>query len=226
MSPVAWKWKSETKIIWVLDDLEACYGDLRQDIRPPLEVLVRGVLSQNTSDVNSGRAFGSLMEAFGDWAGVAGASRKAIRKAIVSGGLAEQKSATIRAIMDWLAERDGDFSLRFMDDWSVEEIEKRLTSFKGVGIKTARLTILFGFDRPVFVVDTHVHRVARRLGLIDEKCGREKAHDVLEGIIPPERRHPGHLQMIVHGRVTCKSQRPRCEECVVAKYCVYLNAGD
>jgi endonuclease-3 len=221
MGVAAYEWSPQAKMRHVLDDLRERWGEIRQNIRPPLTVLVHGVLSQNTSDVNSARAFESLMDTFGDWPAVAQASREEIAEAIKSGGLAAQKSGSIRQILDWLQDRDGDYCLDFMRGWTDEDIEQRLMEFKGVGVKTARLTLLFGFDRPVFVVDTHVHRVARRIGLISESCGREKAHDILQDLIPPERRHAGHLLMIRHGRRTCKSRSPQCRECCVRTYCTH-----
>ncbi len=211
----------EKKVGSVLDALAEAYGPHEKPPRDPLRVLVRGILSQNTSDVNSGRAFDSLMEEFGDWEGIAAASEDAIAEAIRSGGLAEQKAATIRAAMDWLTE-EGEYSLDFLKSQSSEEIEDRLTALKGVGIKTARLVLLFGFDRPIFVVDTHVHRVSRRLGLTPPKCTRQKAHHLLNDLVPDGRKYAGHLNMIEHGRQTCKSQRPLCDACCVREWCLYV----
>jgi endonuclease-3 len=212
----------ERKILPVLDALRERYGDkVRSGLREPLAVLVRGVLSQNTSDANSGRAFGALMAQFGDWPGVAAASRRQIARAIVSGGLAEQKARTIHAIMQWLGER-GAYSLEFLEGLGNAEAERLLTRIKGVGIKTARLTLLFGLGRPIFVVDTHVHRVSRRLGLIPAKCGREKAHVLLDTIVPDEQKYSGHMNIIEHGRRTCRSRSPLCDGCCVRRWCLYV----
>ncbi len=182
---------------------------------------MRGVLSQNTNDTNSGRAFDALMAECGDWAGVAGAPNRRIARAIAVGGLADQKAGTIRSIMAWLGER-GAYSLDFLDDLPTEEAEQTLTRIKGVGIKTARLTLLFGLGRPTFVVDTHVHRVSRRLGLIPPKCGREKAHVLLDAIIPDERKYSGHMNIIEHGRVTCRAHSPLCDGCCVRRWCRFV----
>jgi len=208
----------------VLKALDAFYGTPRKHRDDPLAVLVRGVLSQNTSDVNSGRAYGDLMDRFGGWPGVAAAKPRQIARAIRSGGLADQKARTIRDVMRWVAEQADGYSLDFLNDVASPEAERRLTALKGVGIKTARLVLLFGFDRPVFVVDTHVHRVSGRLGLITGKCGRDKAHVLLDEMIPDGAKYTGHMLMIQHGRRTCRARRPLCDECPVRKWCVYVRA--
>ena len=225
--------KPERKIGPVLAALAERYGPKVLSPREPLAVLIRGILSQNTSDTNSGRAYDALMAEFGDWAGVAAASQSQIARAIVSGGLADQKAQTIRTVMQWLGERERDtrssaaysraaYSLDFLDGLDSAEAERTLTQFKGVGIKTARLTLLFGLGRPVFVVDTHVHRVSRRLGLIPPKCGRDKAHDVLDALIPDDQTYSGHMNIIEHGRRTCRSRSPLCDACCVRRWCLYV----
>jgi endonuclease-3 len=75
--------------------------------------------------------------------------------------------------------------------------------------------------RPAFPVDTHVHRVTGRLGLIPPKTSAEKAHEILEVLVPPDWYYPFHLNVIQHGRTVCKAQRPLCEVCVLQKYCNY-----
>ncbi len=221
----AWKLPAARKTGPVLDALDERYGRKEHLVRDdPLAVLVRGILSQNTSDVNSHRAYASLMERFGDWEGVAAASPAQIERTIRSGGLAQQKSRTINAVMEWLSDRDG-YSLDFLGDLDSREVERSLTGIRGVGIKTARLVLLFGFGRPVFVVDTHVHRVSRRLGLIPEKATRRKAHDLLDGLVPDEDKYSGHLNMIEHGRRTCRARNPLCGECVVRPWCLYVRGA-
>ena len=221
MATAPHKLKPQRKMGPVLAALAERYGEKVLVPREPLAVLIRGVLSQNTSDTNSGRAYDSLMAQFGDWAGVAAASQRQVARAIVSGGLADQKAHTICAVMQWLGER-GAYSLDFLDGLGSAEAEELLTRIKGVGIKTARLVLLFGLGRPVFVVDTHVHRVSRRLGLIPPKCGREKAHDLLDALIPDEQKYSGHMNIIEHGRRTCRSQSPLCDACCVRRWCLYV----
>lgn len=222
MGKAAYRLKPERKTVPVLRALDERYGPKERGSRgEPLAVLIRGVLSQNTSDVNSGRAYRSLMDEFGGWKEIAGATPRRIARAIESGGLADQKARTIQSIMRWLSERDG-YSLEFLRKLDSREAELQLTAIKGVGVKTARLVLLFGFGRPVFVVDTHVLRVSKRLGLIDPRCGREKAHVLLDDLVPDGRKYSGHLNMIEHGRRTCGSRSPECPACAVRKWCLYV----
>ena len=99
------------------------------------------------------------------------------------------------------------------------EAKAWLTSLDGVGPKTASIVLLFALGKPAFPVDTHIHRVTGRLGLIPLKTSADKAHGILEELVPPEWTHSFHLNVIEHGRQVCKAQRPLCERCVLQKYC-------
>ncbi len=213
----------ERKVPLVLDALESGYGRPRRPRRDPLTVFVRGVLSQNTSDTNSGRAYEALMERFGSWEAISRAAEAGIGQAIESGGLAAQKAATIRRILTSLRERGG-FSLDYLKALPAEQAERELTAIKGVGVKTARLVLLFGFGVPVFVVDTHVLRVSRRLGLIPPNCTRQKAHVLLDGIVPDRRKYSAHMNIIRHGRETCHARRPACDGCPIRRWCCFVRA--
>ncbi len=222
MGKPAHQFAPEKKVGPALRALRERYGTREwSPDQSPLEVLVRGVLSQNTSDVNSARAYESLREEFPAWEELAGAEPARIAAAIQSGGLAEQKAATIKAVLDWLGGRDG-YSLDFLRGMGSEEAERELTAVKGVGVKTARLVLLFGLGRASFVVDTHVLRVSRRLGLVAANCGRNKAHVLLDELVPDEAKYEGHLNMIAHGRETCHARSPQCDGCPVRRWCLYV----
>lgn len=209
------------KIAPVLDALREHYGTPDSPDRDPMEVLVRGILSQNTSDVNSGRAYENLLETFGTWETIARADQSQVEKAIASGGLAERKAETIQSALHWLGQR-GAYSLDFLDDLPAEEGEKSLRQIKGIGVKTARLILLFGFEMPTFVVDTHVLRVSQRLRLVPANCGREKAHRLLSAVVPADRTYTAHINMIRHGRSMCSPSNPDCEECPIQQWCVHV----
>lgn len=207
----------------VLEALADHYGRPRRPRRDPLEVLIQGVLSQNTSDVNSARAYENLIAEFGAWAAVAAASPAAIERAIRTGGLAAQKARTIRSALKYLAAR-GAYSLDHLRRAPLHEAERELKAIKGVGVKTARLVLLFGFGRPVFVVDTHVHRVARRLGLVPDRCSRERAHVLLDDLVPDAQKYVAHMNMIWHGRQICRARSPLCDGCPVRGWCLFVHS--
>ncbi len=204
----------------VLDALEGRFGAEERPPRDPLEVLVRGVLSQNTSDANSGSAFEALREHYDGWDGIRCAPRTELEQIIRCGGLAGRKAATIQTALSRLHERGG-YDLAFLDALPVAEAERELTAIKGIGVKTARLVLLFGFGKAAFVVDTHVLRVVKRLGLVESSCSRIRAHEVMSTLIPPERTYSAHMNMIKLGRRICRPRNPQCGNCPVRAYCLH-----
>ena len=208
------------KVAHILRLLREAYGPRRwRPGRDALSTLIVTVLSQNTSDVNSNRAFASLVGAFGTWKRVAEADTSDIARAIRIGGLGEIKAPRIKAILRQIRESRGDLDLEFLRELRPAEAKEWLKALPGVGPKTAGCVLLFSLGKPVLPVDTHILRVARRLGLIDSRIDAEKAHDLLESMIPPQRVYEFHLQMIEHGRRVCLARRPRCENCVLQVIC-------
>jgi endonuclease-3 len=183
------------------------------------EELVSTILSQHTSDLNSGRAFQNLMTTFGSLDAVAAATPESIEDAIRQGGLARQKSVRIKAVLNEVKDEVGSFDLSFLAEMPLGEAKAWLTKFKGIGPKTAAIILCFALGMPAMPVDTHIHRVAQRLGLVGRKVSAEKAHDILEPMVPPEDVFAFHVYLIQHGRQVCKAQRPRCGECVLTECC-------
>ncbi len=205
--------------------LERGYGPLPPRKRaPPLNVLVATILSQNTSDVNSGRAYRALRRRFPRWADVAGAAPRAIEAAIRCGGLARIKAARIRRGLQLIRRREGRLSLARLGTLSSPAALAWLTSMPGVGMKTACCVLLFGFDRPVMPVDTHVYRLAVRLGWIPPRTPIDQVPARLERLIPGRWILPLHLDLIAHGRRICRPQRPRCGACILARHCAFANS--
>jgi len=223
--------KRETsKALTVHQLLIAEYGE--QKWRPrldPLSELIFTILSQNTSDVNRDRAWKRLKERFPTWESVLTADTTDVAEAIRLGGLANVKAPRIQEVLQVikqeqrpeLAEGRGELTLDFLAEMEVDEARRWLTSLHGVGPKTAAIVLLFSLGKPAFPVDTHVHRVSQRLGLIGPKTSRERAHEVLEELLPPEIYYTFHLNLIAHGREVCKSQQPRCAACVLREHCDY-----
>lgn len=185
----------------------------------PIAELVLTVLSQNTSDSNSGRAFVQLMRRFESWDAIAEAPEETIAEAIQVGGLARQKAPRIKRILGEVKKRSPGWDLGFLSEAPLDEARGWLRSLPGVGPKTAACVLLFALNRPAMPVDTHVERVAKRLGIIPANATGERAHALLEAWVPSELFYPFHMSLIKHGRRTCHARRPRCGACVLAPEC-------
>jgi endonuclease III len=185
----------------------------------PIEELVLTVLSQNTSDANSGRAFAALRQRFPTWEALARARPKQIADAIRSGGLANVKAPRILAILREIEERQGRLDLGWMRRSSDEEVERFLLSLPGVGPKTAACVLAFSLGRPALPVDTHVHRVATRLGWLPPRTTAAAAHSILAGAVPPRLREAMHVGLIQLGREICRPGRPLCPTCPLNDLC-------
>lgn len=182
-------------------------------------MLVHTILSQNTSDTNSGRAFGRLRARFPTWVDVIGAPAEAVIEAIRPAGLSALKAPRIQAVLRRITSERGALSLDFLRRWPVDRAKAWLRSVDGVGPKTAAIVLVFGLGKPAFAVDTHVYRVGGRIGIIPEGTSVEDAHDWMEALVRPERYRPFHLLLVRHGREICKAGRPRCEICPVRRLC-------
>ncbi|NDJ86279.1 MAG: endonuclease III [Chloroflexi bacterium] len=196
------------------------FPEWRQHL-PPVDELVSTILSQNTSDTNRDRAFYALKDKYPDWETVRDAPVAEVEEVIRPAGLARQKAPRIQQALQYVTAARGEISLDFLRDMSVDEARDWLTTINGIGPKTAAIILLFAFNIPAFPVDTHVHRVTKRLGLIDDKINAEKAHAILEAIIPAAEYYPAHLNIIRHGRQICKARKPLCEKCPLIEYCQY-----
>jgi endonuclease-3 len=191
----------------------------------PLDEVVATVLSQHTSDHNSGRAFASLKRRFPTWAEVLDAPVEEVASAIRSGGIANQKAARIQRILAEIERREGRVDLDRLDGLGDVEVEEYLTSLPGIGPKTAACVLVFSMGRAAFPVDTHVHRVTARLGWIPTGASAERAHQLLGRLVPADIRYDLHLGLVTHGRTVCKAQRPRCSACVLRDLCAFGRAA-
>jgi endonuclease-3 len=209
-------------IPYIIQNLKAAYGvpECERGL-DPLDVLIQTILSQSTTNVNSHRAFLYLKQRFPTWEQARRARVTSIEAAIRSGGLARQKSLRIKKLLNEIYERRGSLDLSFLFIAPIEEAMQFLTSFKGVGPKTVACTLLFACNRPIFPIDTHIFRIARRTGLIPEKCSDEEAHRTMTAMIPDGRFYEVHVNMIRHGRKVCRPQQPLCEQCCLIDYCLY-----
>jgi len=185
--------------------------------------LVLTILSQNTADVNSFHAFTALRAAYATWPEVLAAPTDELEEVLRPGGLAPTKSRRIQAVLGEVERAtEGSWDLSFLGEWPLEDAREWLIGLPGIGRKTAAIVLLFGFGRPALPVDTHVHRVALRLGLIPPRTDVERAHLLLEAALQPDQMYPFHVELIRHGRDTCRAPRPICGLCPLTDVCPYF----
>ncbi|MCU4750490.1 endonuclease III [Halobacteria archaeon AArc-curdl1] len=210
--------------------------------RDAFECLVRTILSQNTSDVASQPAHDALLERYADGDAdlvnaLADADHDELAETISGAGLYNQKSKMIRGAAAWVREEFGSEAAfdAFVTDEDPNAVRETLLEVHGVGPKTADCVLLFAGGQPgVFPVDTHVHRIARRLGIAPAEADHEGVREALEGAIPPEMCGFGHTAMIQFGREYCTARAPACLEdpdaCPMADLCdqvgVYPETGE
>jgi endonuclease-3 len=200
--------------------LERHYGPIQWKPRyDPISELVFTILSQHTSDANTSKAFSILCATFRSWREVAEADSKDIAQAIRIGGLSNVKAPRIKAVLQRIHQLRGRFNLEFLKDMPLEQAKTWLRQLPGVGPKTTAVVLCFALGMPAFPVDTHIYRIAKRLALIGPKISVDRAHDILEQAILPDRVFPFHMSLITHGRRICKAIRPRCEQCVLSFGC-------
>lgn len=204
----------------VKERLNSIYGPIEWRPRMiAIDELIFTVLTQNTSDLNAERAYDSLRKVLPTWGQVIEAETEKVADAIKHGGLSNQKSVRIQKILVEILKRLGHFELEFLADRPLEEAREWFTSLPGVGPKTAAVVMAFSLKMPAFPVDTHIHRVSKRLGLIAEKTTADQAHPIMEAMIPEDDRYDMHVLLITHGRQICKARIAQCARCPLAQVC-------
>lgn len=186
-----------------------------------LATLIKVTLSQATSDVNSDRAFAALRQRFPRWDDLLSARLSTIAATIRVGGLANQKAAVIRDLLRQLKERHGSLDLSFLCTMPTPEAAAYLAQFRGIGPKTIACTLLFACGKEIFPIDTHIFRVLRRVGLLPERCSPDRAHAIMDRVVPPGKFYSFHVNLIRLGRTICRPHKPRCERCPIVEYCDY-----
>jgi endonuclease-3 len=234
---------------FVLDGLASVYGrEAWQRRLDPTSELILTILTQNSADINAEVAFEALRRAypsnlppethnpgsgwggFGlstapppDWAAVEFAPIEELTNVIRPGGLANQKAPRLQATLRRIREERGDYSLEFLAAMPALEARAWLTSINGIGKKTASIVLLFCFGMPLFPIDRHVERVARRVGLIPPKATIDDAHDLFLGLLKPDQMYEAHVNLIQHGRKVCHAQRPEHERCPLLERCRFVD---
>lgn len=203
--------------------LESSLGKPRQAVSlpRPLDMLIATILSQNTNDKNSHRAYAQLCKRFRRWEDVAVAPLRSIIGSIRGGGMANQKAPRIKETLLAVKGRFGGYSLSALKGMTNDQVMEELTQINGVGVKTAACVLLFSMGRDVFPVDTHVHRICGRLGLAPGCTTPEKTFTFMQPLVPKGKGYSFHTNLIRFGRRVCRSNNPACEICPFYDECIY-----
>eukprot|EP01027_Heterolobosea_sp_BB2_P009236 GEZU01013637.1.p1 GENE.GEZU01013637.1~~GEZU01013637.1.p1 ORF type:complete len:283 (+),score=40.67 GEZU01013637.1:371-1219(+) len=209
-------------------EITTCGTDGTEKRLSILESLISVILSQNTNDNNSSRAFASLRKRFPNLDDMRRARVEDIEDAIRSGGLAKTKSKRIHQLLSDVYEKYKTTSLQHLENKPNEEIKEALSKFHGVGPKSISCVLLFNLHRADFPVDTHVHRVTSRLGWAPTRAkrvaNREQVYEHLNKIVPDELKYELHCLVIEHGRKTCHSRKPNCAKCPLQSVCDFFQS--
>lgn len=189
-----------------------------------LDALIQTLLSQSTTDHNRDLAFAALKKRFAGWDEVAAARPGALAGVIRPAGLGNQKAGRILEFLRWLKRERGELSLDFLHEAPDAEAVALLTRHKGIGIKTAYVTLMMASSRDLFPVDVHIHRIARRLALIGPRVTPEKAHGELAPLVPRGRAHELHMNLLAFGRTVCTARDPKCGGCGLRRHCAFYQA--
>lgn len=188
----------------------------------PLENLIVTILSQNTNDRNRDTAYQRLKYRFPNWEAVINADVKEIADAIRPAGLSNQKSRRIQEILRWIHARYGALNLDFICNMDPREVMDTFCKLKGIGVKTMSVVLAFSCGVDIFPVDTHVHRLCRRIGLVSpDTKSPEKTFYLMQTRVPQGKAFSFHLNLIKHGRTICKARKPLCEQCSLTEVCDY-----
>lgn len=202
--------------------LNELYGE--QEIynrRDAMRELISTMLSHRTNHADEEKAYFTMLERFKTWEGVRDAPVDELTDAISTSRYPYPKAVNIKKVVARILEEQGTANVDFLQNMSTEEAMNWLMSLPGVGLKTATLVLLFNFYKPVLPVDTHVHRVTQRLGIIGSKTSPEKAHALLLDMLPKDANtlFNFHKHFFWHGQKVCVWGAPRCQNCPLTHIC-------
>ena len=211
------------KVIEVTQRLTEKYGEVPFSSKDPMSMLVDIILSHRTRDEDTAAAYDNLLKLFGSWEAVRDAPTGEVQGAIANVTFPEVKAPRLQALMRRITEERGELRLDFLRDLPVEEGAAWLSRLEGVGPKTAACVLLFSCQKAVLPVDTHVHRISIRLGLIGKKVTADNAHALLQALLPQDARssYNFHKALLRHGQRICVYERPRCKQCLITHLCDY-----
>ncbi len=211
------------KATTVNERLTLKYGPARWSSKDPMSMLVDIILSHRTRDAQTAAAYAALKARYATWEDLRDAPTADVEATIAGVTWPEQKAPRLQAIMRKITADQGNLNLDFLKEWPVEQGVEYLSRFEGVGPKTRACVLLFSCRKPILPVDTHVHRVSIRLGLLGPKVSAEAAHDLLQALLPDAAQaiYNFHRGLLRHGQQVCVYERPRCQQCILRDLCDY-----
>ena len=206
-----------------------CSADLF-NLDDPLEEVVFILLSQQTREPVYRRVYGDLRHSYARWVDAAAAPAAELEMIMRPAGFQRRKALQLKNLLAAVATADaargigpsgepaGDLTLSFLNDLSDAGAERFLVGLPGIGPKSARCVLSYSLDRATFAVDTHVHRIFKRLSLVPS-AGRKADHDPFQEAVPAGWRKRLHINLVHHGREVCRSRNERCGDCVLVSFC-------
>ncbi len=216
------KINSNNKIILINELLLERFGIPKRNkkLPDPVDLLIATILSQNTNDTNSYKAYQNLRKHFPNWDMLINIPIDLLENEIRTAGLAKQKANAIKEFIVKIYETKKKINLNYMSGMKNEDAITELTRFNGIGVKTASCVLLFSFDRDVCPVDTHVHRTLNRIGIV-KTSSPNKTFFELNKNFPENIAHSFHTNLIRLGREVCKSKNPSCGDCPIVDICQF-----
>lgn len=204
--------------------IDALHGEYREgdlgNLRDPIAELVYISLTRQTHAQNARRSWRAI-EAVGGPEKLIDMTEDELELLLRPAGFSRQKARWIRQALELVRKRMGALSLEAARSWSNGELEKFLSSLPGISLKSAKCIMLYSMDRDVLPVDTHVRRVATRIGLVQQGLSERAIHQQLEDAVSPRHRYSLHVNAIWHGRKTCRALRPLCGQCIIRAQCAF-----
>ena len=191
----------------------------------PVDELVYIILARRTREGAYQAAYRALENRYASWEKLAAAPVEEIEQVVRFSGLAARKAHSLKLALGTLRERFGCCTLEPTRSWTDDETMAFLCSLPEVGPKSAACVMVCALDRPAFPVDAHVGRVLERmrifsvLGIDLEGTDHKMKQRLLWDAVPPALRYSLHVNLLVHGRATCRPRSPRCVSCVVSASC-------
>lgn len=207
-------------VIQRLSDYSEKIFDNKKKPSAVLDVLIATKLSQNTTDKSSFIAFKNLKAKFGKWDYVASGNLNDIKNCIRVCGLVNTKASEIKEMLKKMKKKYGSLDLNFLNKLTNDEIYEELCQYKGIGIKTISCVLIFALRRDAFPVDTHVHRILNRIGIVKSNTAEETFKKIANKI-PEGKKYELHSNLIKFGRNVCKAKNPLCSECILYDVCMF-----